>query len=251
MKKMISIILIIVTIMVCSITATSGAYIPSEIKSPWENEKTELQLQIANCEQKQTAAHDMAEAARMLGYNENHAVIILAKTEWHAAESQRQEAIKQFNDIITKEAKMFQQFEEYPIATIIWYYLKDLGYNDYVCAGIVGNIMAEVGGHTLDIRYWLGSSSYYGMCQWSLKYNKNINNTTLDQQLEYLKNTIETEINNFGFCYKKNFNYKSFLALTNEKDAALAFAKTYERCASAYYNIRKTNATKALEYFTK
>ena len=40
-----------------------------------------------------------------------------------------------------------------PIATEIWLYLKKQGYNDYVCAGILGNIMAEVGGQTLNIRH--------------------------------------------------------------------------------------------------
>ena len=41
--------------------------------------------------------------------------------------------------------------------------MKELGWNDYVCAGIVGNLMAEVGGQTLNIDPQLGNS-YYGIC---------------------------------------------------------------------------------------
>ena len=40
---------------------------------------------------------------------------------------------------------------KYSQATQVWNGLKALGLNDYVCAGIMGNIMAEVGGQTLDI----------------------------------------------------------------------------------------------------
>ena len=47
-----------------------------------------------------------------------------------------------------KEAK-------YPVATYIWRYMKDLGWSDAVCAGIMGNMMAEVGGHTLLIIKWI------------------------------------------------------------------------------------------------
>ena len=41
----------------------------------------------------------------------------------------------------------------------------------------------------------------------------------------------------------------SFLAMTNERDVALAFAKCYERCSSASYTVRQNNAEKAYDYF--
>ena len=52
--------------------------------------------------------------------------------------------------IITTPKKIINK-DEYPEAYKIWHYLKKLGYNDYVCAGIMGNIMAECGGQTLNI----------------------------------------------------------------------------------------------------
>lgn len=47
-----------------------------------------------------------------------------------------------------------ESYEKYPEATEVWMYLRyGLGYNEYVCAGILGNMMAEVGGGTLDLKY--------------------------------------------------------------------------------------------------
>lgn len=47
-----------------------------------------------------------------------------------------------------------EAYKEYPEATEVWIYLRyGLGYNEYVCAGILGNMMAEVGGGTLDLKY--------------------------------------------------------------------------------------------------
>ena len=58
-----------------------------------------------------------------------------------------------------EELKWIEKSEEYESATFIWRYFKDKGYSDYAIAGILGNIMAEVGGQTLYIQYWLSSSS--------------------------------------------------------------------------------------------
>ena len=50
----------------------------------------------------------------------------------------------------------------------IWDAMKNKGWSDEVCAGIMGNIMAECGGGTFDIQPCLhgdGKTSY-GICQW-------------------------------------------------------------------------------------
>ena len=139
---------------------------------------------------------------------------------------------------------------KYETAEYIWEYFKSLGWSNTVVAGIMGNLMSEVGGQTLDIQYWLyGKGNHYGMCQWALKYYPEVEGADLDAQLEFLKNNIEYEINTFGYKYKKGFNYNQFLALENEREAALAFAKTYERCGGGGYTRRQNNATKAYNYF--
>ena len=89
------------------------------------------------------------------------------------------------------------------------------------------------------------------MCQWNTAYKNKVWGKDLNGQLDFLRDTIKYEIDTFGYSYKSNFNFNSFLNLENEKDVALAFAECYERCGSDSYNSRKTNATKALEYFTK
>lgn len=138
---------------------------------------------------------------------------------------------------------------EYEAASIIWAYLKNLGYNNYVCAGIMGNIMSECGGHTLNIQWWLYGDNYYGICQWYCPYAPGIEGSDLDYQLYYLSSTIRSEINNFGYKYYNGFDYSSFLNLTNIEDTAIAFAACYERCASWTYSSRVNNAYKAYNYF--
>ena len=139
--------------------------------------------------------------------------------------------------------------EAYPTATKIWKYLRKCGYNNYVCAGIMGNIMAECGGHTFDIQATLYDHGYYGICQWSRRWYPDVQGQDLNYQLKFLSKTIKSEFNNYGGRYYRGFNYKAFCKLQDEQSAALAFAKCYERCASAYYSIRGTNATKAYKYF--
>lgn len=132
----------------------------------------------------------------------------------------------------------------YNQATEVWNYLRNLGLNEYVCAGIIGNIMAEVGGHTLDISRWpqYSLSNYYGICQWAGGRKDRLLNdfgTTLNDQVRFL--SVEL----FEVIPKDN----SFYNMQDEREAALYFAKYYERCNSKYYSVRQKNATKALEYF--
>lgn len=143
--------------------------------------------------------------------------------------------------------------KEYPVATQIWSSMKEQGWNDYVCAGIMGNIMTECGGQTLNIQWWLydARGAHYGICQWNLYYRPEASGLSLENQLKLLYNTIESEINYAGNRYYSGFSYDSFLQMDNCREAALAFAKTYERCGSASYGIRQTNAEIAYEYFAK
>ena len=126
----------------------------------------------------------------------------------------------------------------------VWNHLKSMGLNDYVCAGIMGNIMAEVGGHTLDISRWstYSGGSYYGICQWGgSRKTRLLNNygSSLDAQLSFLSVELY-EVIPVG---------SSFYSMTNEREVALYFAKHFERCSSQYYSIRQSNASKPLDYF--
>ena len=145
----------------------------------------------------------------------------------------------------------YRQVVTYAYADTIWYYLKGLEYNDYVTAGILGNIMAEVGGNSFRLDPWLieaKNGNYYGICQWSKSYTE-VWYKDLDFQLDFLRDTIEYEFEVFGRLYEEDFTYSDFLELQNEQEAALAFAKVYERCATWTYTSRENNATVALNYF--
>ena len=242
-------------------TTKSEDYIPSETEklTPFDRplvqttNKQQLQDLIQTCNNYKAYAHGMAEAARGLGYPNNYPVIILAQEEWSSAEEQLTYYTKQLNTVLAaeEEQKWATKAAEYPAATTIWRYFKDLGYNDYVCAGIMGNLMAEVGGQTLDIQWWLKGNGYYGMCQWNQGYKSQVWGADLQGQLDFLRDTIKYELDTFGFAYSKGFNYDQFLALTSTDSTAKAFAKCYERCGSGSYSIRQKNATIAYNYFTK
>lgn len=218
--------------------------------------KEELNILIAEAQNIKDNAHTMAESARALGWTDDSDLIQEIKAKWNKADEQQVSYIAMLNDLIAKEEEARQAEEqrwaakaaEYPAATKIWRYMKAQGWNDYVCAGIMGNLMAEVGGQTLDIRYSLSSSGYYGMCQWNRAYSA-VWGAGLDTQCDFLRDTIKYEFDTYGFKYQKGFNFNSFLNLTDARQAALAFAKAYERCGSSTYKIRQNNAIKAYNYF--
>lgn len=155
-----------------------------------------------------------------------------------------------------KKEKKYRLFlekceKQYPTATKIWIYLKNLGYNDYVCAGILGNIMAEVGGQTLNLRanIYGENGGYYGICQWSIRYAPGIEGVDLEKQLDYLAKTIKHGFNTYGHLYYSGFNYSSFLSMTNAQSAAAAFCRVYERCGPGSLSQRQRNAAVAYAYF--
>ena len=238
--------LIILIFMLWSvITAKEAVQIPVNMEISWYETQIEGYIKL------QGHAHQMAESARGLGYPDSHSIIQTAKTEWTTAQNN----IDEMTAIVEKlkaeeEAKLNARRKKYPVATEIWEYLITQGYNEYVVAGIMGNLMAETGGQTLNLQVNAVSPGYYGICQWSLQYYPQVANTDLTYQLDLLCSTMEYELNTFGKLYKKGFNYESFTYMLDEEEAALAFAKCYERCASGSYNVRKKNAKKAYEYFT-
>lgn len=173
------------------------------------------------------------------------------QTQITTYKSKNEELQKSVNSLTQRNSKLLVELAEqsstpdnnYYQARLVWNKLKGNGLNDYVCAGIMGNIMAEVGGQTLDISRWSTfKNGYYGICQWAGSRKSRLLNDfgkSLIAQADFLC----TEL--FEIIPKDN----SFYNMQNEKQTALYFAKNYERCSSKYYTIRQTNATKALKYF--
>ena len=233
--------------------------------------KEELTNLIAETQTIKDNTHTMAESARNLGWEEDDRLIKKLQNKWRNADEKQANYKNKLDVILAEEAEAARKAEkaakeaeevarkaeevkwaikaaEYPAATQIWRYMKAQGWNDYVCAGIMGNLMAEVGGQTLDIRYTLSSGSYYGMCQWSRGYSQ-VWGAGLETQCDFLRDTIKYEFDTYGSKYQKGFNFNSFLNMTDAQQAALAFAKSYERCGSGSYGVRQKNAVKAYNYF--
>ena len=153
------------------------------------------------------------------------------------------------------EAMWSEKSGEYPVATQVWRYMKEeLDWNDYVCAGVMGNMMAEVGGQTLNLQPYLyghSGANYYGLCQWSNRYYPSIQGADVDAQLDFLASTVKKELDTYGYLFKSGLDYEAFCNLTDAEDAAMAFAKAYERCGSGSYGVRQRNAIKAYNYFVE
>lgn len=228
-------ILIIVLILIMLTSFASAKEIQIEVR---EYTPTELSQLIAENEAILEHAHDLAESARKLGLKENNDIIKFAKAEYNKAS----DAIKVYKTLLAQY--------EYPEATQVWNYMKDLGWSDYVCAGILGNMMAEVGGGTLNLNVCIDTGNgFYGLCQWSKTGHAGANGRDLIGQMDYLNETIKYELDTFGYAYAYGFNFEQFLELTSERDVAIAFSKCYERNDPRYTWIRADYAEKAYDYF--
>jgi hypothetical protein len=153
---------------------------------------------------------------------------------------------------IAAKSTIWHWEDEYYYAIKAWDFFDQRGYSNVVIGAILGNMMVETSGGTLQLNPTIYNSTgdYYGLCQWSLYYRPELDGITFEEQLEYLNKDMAKEFNTFGNLYYSGFTYKDFLAMEDPAEAALAFAKVYERCASYSYSKRQTAAKVAYDYFT-
>lgn len=145
---------------------------------------------------------------------------------------------------------------EYPTATKIWRIMKEeYGWSDEVCAGIMGNMMAEVAGGTLEyLKRWdtnepggLGLIQWIGQRRIDIREKYNCQVPTIEQQLEFMRDEM------FGTNgVRKQISNAQLDAIMNgetPEQIAYNFARYFERCASYSYNCRKGYARIAYNYF--
>lgn len=194
---------------------------------------------IMECKDRLKAAESLLASARALSYDDEHPVVLLAQ----------QEIEKIIKDIEFYEGRWAIYAKEYPVACEVWRYLiETCGYSEPVAAGIIGNMMAECGGHTLDLQWNIyNSTGHYGLVQWSPKYHTSVMGASVPEQLNYLKETIPTVFNGWSGNLE-GWNYEEFLAIEDCRMAARVFAEVYERPGKIGEN-RSNFAEKALEYF--
>ena len=135
--------MVVILITICIVSGVTGCSNASDKNYT----KEELINLIDTAQLTKTHAHQMAESARVLGWKEDDKLIKELQDKWTEADNKQKEYQQLLNQMIEEEnAKWEKKAAEYPVATQIWRYMKAQGWNDYVCAGIMGNIMAEVGG---------------------------------------------------------------------------------------------------------
>lgn len=195
--------------------------------------------------ERQETAEKLMECLVNLNYELDHPAMKLAQ-----AEIERAAAAIEYYEACRIELVWRAKAEQYPVATQVWRYMSEtLGWNDYVCAGVMGNMMAECGGHTLDL-HWnsYNSTSHYGLCQWSKKYFPHMQGASVEEQLIFLGCSVPATFDSWaGKAYK--YTYESFLQITNCQEAARAFSNVYER-PGTFDTRREKLALKAFEYFT-
>jgi len=181
----------------------------------------------------QRHAHDVAEQLRGLGYEEDHPVIVACQEWWRAeriadtSSGAGAPPSHQGEGYTTKE-----QRAEYPEAAYVWQLLKEAGLSDIHAAAILGNAMAESGGHTLAINVYQDVGGYWGAWAMSKVYYADVAGKGADAQVAKILATLG----------------EGFYATTDVRSAARWFSDNWERPA-VWSEVRADNAERALEYF--
>lgn len=183
----------------------------------------------------------------------NHTKELLTQAT-ETIESQTIEIEHYKQEIADEEAKWRQRYEEYPVATEVWIAMKNQGWSDTVCAGIMGNLMAETGGTgTLQLYWKSNGENGYGLVQWiggrrSAIKEKYGTYPTVKEQVQFIADELYGT-NGVRVQVTDSQRDKIMNAETPE-ECAYAFACYYERCHESVRSMRRGFARSAYEYFT-
>lgn len=249
MKRILS-VLIVVLILISCVPTGYAANKEIQIK-----EYNDLQSLIKEQSMLKNDLHQKANALREIGYTDDSMEIQLLKYHWHKANVLYKEYKNTYmTKYVNNDDFWTEEMKQYPTATYVWRYLKGLMYSDEICAGIIGNMMIECAGGTLNLNWNIydASGCYYGLCQWSKSGYPMVQGKDLKTQMNVLRDSIKFQIDYAGFVYGgKGFDYEDFLKISDPGEAALCFAKAYERCAAQYVAPRAKYAKIAYDYFVK
>ena len=142
------------------------------------------------------------------------------------------------------------RFLEYPVATEVWLYMKnEFGWSDIVCAGIMGNLMAECGGcWTDDLDWQIDKASGLGMVQWIGSRREELiekygRTPSIEQQLEFMRDELYGT--NGVTKQVTDAQLEAIMNAATPQDCAFAFASYYERCAEQHRAPRREYAARA------
>lgn len=155
-------------------------------------------------------------------------------------------------EIESEDAKWKRRYEEYPVATEAWIAMKTNGWSDIVCAGIMGNLMAETGGGTLHLDWDSNGKSGHGLVQWIGSRRIAIKNKygacpSVKEQVQF----IHDELYGVNGVSRQvtDSQLNAIMNAETPEECAYAFACYYERCIANVRSMRKGFARKAYDYF--
>jgi hypothetical protein len=154
-----------------------------------------------------------------------------------------------------EEAHWQKCAEEFPIATQVWLYMKnEFGWSDIVCAGIMGNLMAECGGCWTDDLDWQDDGNRsFGLVQWTsgrraALFAKYGTLPSVTEQLDFMRDEMYGTNGVTKQLFKEEY-LDAIMNATTPEDCAYAFAQYFERCNERHWAPRRGYARTAYEYF--
>ena len=201
----------------------------------------------------QELANSIYEGLLALGYADDHPAVVMAQTDIENRNKEIEYYQEQFK-IWEEKHKWEVRASEYPVATQVWLYMKnELGYSDIVCAGIMGNMMAECGGcWTSDLDWDASSSSGFGMIQWLGSRKKQLfsiygENPSVEDQLNFMHDEL---YGTDGVTWQvQQWQLDKIMNAETPEECAYAFACYFERCGEGHRAPRRGYARRAYEYF--
>lgn len=220
----------------------------NEKNSSLQSENSQLQQDVEQLEkQKAQLEQEAEESKKRIEELEKEKSELLAKRKLQQAT-----LIKLSNNTTISKVSTLPE-GEYPEARLIWNTIKSWGYSDNVVAGIIGNMMAEVGGGTLaGLSNWHTDGCGYGLIQWTSGRQRLLKQLygarpNIEQQLQFIKNELTGQ--NGVNRQVTEAQYNELLNAGSPEAAAMTFAKYYERCGSSYRAKRQSFARTAYNYF--
>lgn len=220
----------------------------NEKNSSLQSENSQLQQDVEQLEkQKAQLEQEAEESKKRIEELEKEKSELLAKRK-----QQQATLIKLSNNTTISKVSTLPE-GEYPEARLIWNTIKSWGYSDSTVAGIIGNMMAEVGGGTLaGLSNWHTDGCGYGLIQWTSGRQRLLKQLygarpNIEQQLQFIKNELTGQ--NGVNRQVTEAQYNELLNAGSPEAAAMTFAKYYERCGSSYRAKRQSFARTAYNYF--
>lgn len=208
---------------------------------------------VEEAENRLEIAQMILDGLTTLGYEPDHPAVVLAHTEVDNSTSDLayyQEKQVEWEKIHKWEVRK----AEYPAATEAWLIMsEEFGWSDTVCAGIIGNLMAECGGcWTQDLDWQINTKHGMGMVQWIGGRRSQLvalygENPTVRDQMMFMKDELYGSNGVTKQVTESQLN--EIMNASSPEECAYAFASYYERCASQHRAPRRGYARTAYEYF--